>query len=74
MNCSEKIVFRFDYNVLDTTNSSSVSCSHIILLPLSSSGLFIIRVELTEELVIEVNVNMSVELQSLTLIEVPTSC
>ena len=31
-----------------------------------------VRVELMDELVIEVNVNMSIEWQSLTLIAVPT--
>ena len=41
-------------------------------MPLSSSGLSIVRVELMEELVIEVNVSMSVELQSFTLVVAPT--
>ena len=38
-------------------------------MPLSSSGLSIVRVELKEELVTEVSVNTSVELQSLTYLE-----
>ena len=41
-------------------------------MPLSRSGLSIVRLELMEELVVEVNVNTSVELQSLTLLENPT--
>ena len=49
-----------------------VSSTHVILVPLSSSGLSIVRVELMMELVTEVNVNMSVELQSLLLLVVPT--
>ena len=40
--------------------------------PLSSSGLSIVRVQLMEELIVEVNYNMSVELQSLTYLVIPT--
>ena len=43
------------------------------MVPLSSSSLSIVRVELMEELVVEVNVNMSVELQSLSVLVTPTT-
>ena len=47
-----------------------MSSTHEILVPFSRSGLSIVRVELVEELVTEVNVNTSVELLGLTLLEV----
>ena len=41
-------------------------------MPFSSSGLFIVRLEMMEEVVIAANVNMSVELQSIIFLKVPT--
>ena len=61
------VCYHIKLNLLVIIGSRTVSSTHVILVPLSSSGLSIVRVELMEELVIEINVNTRIELQSLTL-------
>ena len=67
------IIFKITRNILlDNTSNVAVCPPHVIIVPLSSRGVWIVRVTLMEELVSEVTVNTRVVEHRVATLVYPT--